>query len=216
MTRLLFVLVVLAIPAILMALNVRLLATEAFVRFEYARPGFPTAAGFTDAERLAVAVPSTLFIVRSVGPAELAAMEHEGRPLYTAGEIEHLVDVRRLVTLITWLALAGLALIAAAALAAWRTGQWRGFGRALIYGGGVTLGLVIVIGVGVALAWQVVFTGFHELFFRPGTWQFPVDSGLIRLFPNQFWYDTAVLLAGLAALEALVVMAIGAAIRRLA
>ncbi len=216
MNRLLALLVILAVPVILMAANVRLLATEAFVRWEYRRPGFPPAPGFTDAERLAIAVPSTLFIVRPVDPAELAAIAHEGRPLYTAGEIAHLVDVRRLVTLISWLALTGLALIAVMAVAAGRAGRWRSFGRALAWGGGVTLGLVVVIGLGVAVAWPLVFTGFHEIFFTPGTWAFPVDSGLIRLFPNRFWYDTAVLLAGLAAIEALALVVLGWWIHRTA
>lgn len=221
MNRILTLLVVLAVPVILMAVNVRLLATETFVRWEYARPGFPAAPGFTDAERLAVAVPSTLFIVRTVDPAELAVLTDDGRPLYTAGEIEHLVDVRRAVTALTWLALAGLAVIGlavvlAASGGAARSGRWRDLGTALMLGGGLTIGLVVAIGLGMAVAWPIIFTGFHMLFFDPGTWQFPVDSGLIRLFPNQFWYDSAVWLAGLAALEALVVIAAGFGIKRMA
>jgi integral membrane protein (TIGR01906 family) len=219
LNRLLMLLVVLTVPVILMAVNVRLLATETFVRWEYARPGFPAAPGFTDAERLAVAVPSTLFIVRAVDPAELAVLTDDGRPLYTAGEIEHLVDVRRAVVVLTWLALAGLAVIGLAvvlAASAGRSWRWPDLGRALMLGGGLTIGLVVAIGLGMAVAWPIIFTGFHMLFFDPGTWQFPVDSGLIRLFPNQFWYDSAVWLAGLAALEALVVIAAGFGIKRMA
>jgi uncharacterized membrane protein len=52
-------------------------------------------------------------------------------------------------------------------------------------------------------AWPWFFTQFHELLFAPGTWSFPGDTGLIRLFPGQFWFyfsliwSTAVLLEGM-------------------
>ena len=42
----------LSVPVILVALNVRLLASEPFLRWEYGRSGFPSAPGLTDAERL--------------------------------------------------------------------------------------------------------------------------------------------------------------------
>jgi len=33
----------------------------------------------------------------------------------------------------------------------------------------------------------VLFARFHGLFFAPGTWQFPDDALLIRVFPLRFW-----------------------------
>ena len=69
------------------------------------------------------------------------------------------------------------------------------------------------MGLGIALAWPFLFTTFHTLFFPAGTWQFPVDSGLIRLFPGPFWYDTALALAALSAAEGLLAVWAG---RRLA
>ncbi len=205
-------LVILAVPLAAIALNVHLLASEPFLRLVYALPGFPAAAGFTEPERLELAAPSTAFIVRPVAPGSLAALQHAGQPLYTAEEIEHLVDVRRVVVRLTVLGLAAGLVLAAALGMAWR-GPRRAVGRALARGGWLTVALVVLVGLGIAIAWPLLFTGFHQLFFRPGTWQFPLDSGLIRLFPDPFWYSTAIVLAGLCALEGLAAVWLG---RRLA
>lgn len=207
-------LLLLTVPLAAVALNVHLLASEPFLRVVYALPGFPAAPGFTDAERLALAVPSTAFIVRPGPPDGLAALRHRGEALYTAQEIEHLVDVRRVVARFTALGLMAVVVLAAAGLAAWRRrGRRATVGRALARGGWLLVGLVACVGLGIALAWPWLFTGFHQVFFPPGTWQFPLQSGLIRLFPDPFWYSTALALAGLCAAEGLAVAWLG---RRLA
>jgi hypothetical protein len=201
-------LVTLAVPIAAIALNIHLLASDGFLRFEYGRPGFPPAPGFADEQRLALALPGTLFIVNDAPPESLAALHDGGQPLYAADEIAHLVDVRRVVTRLTWLGwLAALVLVGALVAAA--RGERRPMGRALARGGWLTLGLVLLTGLGVALAWSWLFTTFHELFFPAGTWQFAEESGLIRLFPGQFWYDTALALAGLSALEGLLAAGVG-------
>jgi uncharacterized membrane protein len=68
-----------------------------------------------------------------------------------------------------------------------------------------TVGFLVAV---VALAllaaftdFEWLFTKFHGLFFTSGTWTFPADSMLIRLFPEPFWvasgaaWATLVLLA---------------------
>jgi hypothetical protein len=199
--------VVVAVPLVLVAADIHLLASEAFLRLEYGRPGFPPAPGFTAEERLAAAVPSTLFLVR--GDGDRAALEAladpaTGAPLYEPDEVRHVVDARILVRRITdAAALGGLVVLVAALL--WLGGRLPGFPRALATGGWITVSAVVLLGAGILLAWPLFFTTFHELLFPPGTWQFPAESGLIRLFPGQFWYDTAVVLAGLLAIEGLAV-----------
>ena len=50
--------------------------------------------------------------------------------------------------------------------------------------------LVVAVGVAVVAAvtsFDAFFTAFHGLFFAAGTWTFPADSLLIRLFPEPFW-----------------------------
>lgn len=201
-------LVTLAVPLAAIALNVHLLASEGFLRFEYGRPGFPAAPGIADELRLTLALPGTLFIVNDEPPESLAALRDGDRPLYQADEIAHLVDVRRVVQRLTWLGWAAALVLLVAFVWAWR-GQRLAIGRALARGGWLTVGLVLLTGLGVALVWPWLFTTFHELFFPAGTWQFAEDSGLIRLFPGQFWYDTALALAGLSALQGLLAVGVG-------
>jgi len=209
MPKVRLVLVALAVPVMAITLNVHLLASGAFLRWEFGRPGFPAVPGIADVERLALAVPSTLFIVRPMPAADLAALRHDGQPLYTAAEIGHLEDVRRVVARVTTLGLLGGLLVVAALALAWRRGRWAEVGRSLRWGGWLTVGLVVAVGLGMALAWPLLFTGFHRVFFPAGTWQFDYDSGLIRLFPDQFWYDTALALAALSAAEGLLAVLVG-------
>ena len=201
-------LVTLGVPLIAIMLNIWLIASRPFLRWEYSRPTFPAAEGFSAAERMQLAVPSTLFLVRPITRGELEALRHDGRPLYERDEIDHLEDVRRLVGQLTWLGLMSVAWLLVGAYR-WRRGLFPGWPGALVRGAGLTVGIVAVVGLAMGVAWPVVFTGFHELFFKPGTWSFPIESGLIRLFPGQFWYDVAVLMAGLAAAEGLAAVALG-------
>jgi uncharacterized membrane protein len=49
-------------------------------------------------------------------------------------------------------------------------------------------GVAVVVAVIAATAdFSSFFAAFHGLFFRAGTWTFPADSLLIRLFPERFW-----------------------------
>jgi integral membrane protein (TIGR01906 family) len=53
-----------------------------------------------------------------------------------------------------------------------------------------------------ALSWDTFFTSFHSIFFASGTWQFEYSDTLIRLFPEQFWFDAAVTIGALTILGA--------------
>ncbi|MCB0216360.1 MAG: DUF1461 domain-containing protein [Caldilineae bacterium] len=189
----------LAVPLLLAAIGVRLLASGPFLRLVYGRPGFPAAEGFDAAERLALALPSTRFIVNDAPPAELAALRHAGAPLYSADEIAHLVDVRRVVRRLGQLASAFGLWLVLVGLAARRGGWLAAWARSLARGGWLTLTAVLLLVPALALSFDLAFTRFHQLLFEPGTWQFSDDSGLIRLFPERFWYDS-----GLAACATLV------------
>lgn len=209
-------LVSLAVPPLLVALALGILASPAFLRWEYGRPHFPAAPGIDAQERQRLAEVSTRFILRPMPPAELAALEQGGQPLYTQAEVAHLVDVRRLVAILALLGLGGLGLILIAGLRAWRAGggalgRW---GGALARGGWLVLGLVLLTLLGLGLAWRQVFVGFHRLLFAPGTWAFPADSGLIRLFPEVFWYDSAIALVSLVLAQAGLLILLGTGLRR--
>jgi integral membrane protein (TIGR01906 family) len=193
-----------------LAMAIWLLASEPFLALEYGRAGFPSAPGIADEERLALAIPSTLFLTRpAITDEDLAALRHDGAPLYTRAEIEHLEDVRELVWRITLAGVCGALVIVAALLVAGTNPRaQRAVARGLSAGGFLIIGALVIVVPAVLVLWPVFFVTFHEVLFPPGTWAFSADSGLIRLFPEQFWYDTALAMVtitgaiGLAALGA--------------
>lgn len=71
----------------------------------------------------------------------------------------------------------------------------------------IDVGLVAFAGLLGLTDFDALFARFHTLFFAAGTWVFPSDSLLIRLFPEQFWITAgvswAVLVVAVAALYAL-------------
>jgi uncharacterized membrane protein len=55
----------------------------------------------------------------------------------------------------------------------------------------------VAIGLLAIVAWDTVFTLFHELLFPPGTWAFPPDSTMILLYPPEFWFEAAMIAGAL-------------------
>jgi len=56
----------------------------------------------------------------------------------------------------------------------------------LISGGILTLTLTFIIYL-LSKNFSSLFTKFHNLFFKVGTWSFPAESKLITLLPEEFW-----------------------------
>ena len=67
----------------------------------------------------------------------------------------------------------------------------------------------VIPGLLIGLAWEFFFIQFHELLFPPGTWVFARTDSLIRLFPEQFWFDVGVLISGGALLAGILVAVLG-------
>src|SRR5664280_1013901 len=80
------------------------------------------------------------------------------------------------------------------------------FRRAVRRGAIILAILVVLLGGLAAIAFDALFETFHELFFPAGSFDFAASSKLIQLFPDQFWFETSLLLAavilGLSALFA--------------
>jgi len=163
--------------------------------------------GFDRELTLASAEAVRHFVIDRSAPALPA--EVGGAPGFDAEAVSHLVDVRDVL-----IPSRTLALVATVLAAAWCAVRIRGrqgkrlVGSALraagwlLIGGG---GLALIAG---ALDFDAFFAAFHSLFFAPGTWTFPADALLIRVFPLPFWISAGVLWAAfvLAAAVALIVI----------
>ena len=127
-----------------------------------------------------------------------------GTPVLDERERTHMADVRTVL-----LDLGLVALLAAVALVtiglASRGARW--FWRAVRAGGVILAGGVVVVGLAFAVLFDQAFELFHEIFFPPGTYLFdPRTEKLVQLFPDQFWSETSVVLAGAVLVLAVVVV----------
>ncbi len=200
------VFVSIVLPLLLVMINVRLAMSPIFLNFEYNRPNFPVDFyGFTQEDRLRYAPYAIDYLLNGEDIPFLGDLKFDdGTSLFNTRELRHMRDVKTL----TQAAYAGAVLIAALATGAgyllWRRGRLY---AALFRGALVTLAIIAAIVLGAILSWDVFFTGFHTLFFESDTWYFAYSDTLIRLFPEQFWFDAALLIGGLAVIESLVIIA---------
>jgi uncharacterized membrane protein len=67
--------------------------------------------------------------------------------------------------------------------------------KAIFHGGLLTTIILVAIAAFIGLAWNTFFVQFHELLFPPGTWTFSYSDSLIRLFPEQFWFDAGIIMS---------------------
>ncbi|MBZ0286007.1 MAG: DUF1461 domain-containing protein, partial [Anaerolineae bacterium] len=126
-------------------------------------------------------------------------------PLFNERELRHMNDVQ-VVTQVAFALTLLLAVLAGLALTLLRRGAPGMVRLALFRGSLLTLGLVAAIIVVAVFNWEFFFVGFHSLFFESNTWYFEYSDTLIRLFPEQFWFDAALLVGGLTTLTALGVL----------
>lgn len=169
--------------------------------FEYARIP-PDRFGFTTEERLFYG-HATLAYLRQPEPSaqvihllEELRLPNSDAPLYNPAEIQHMVDVKNLTDTIRkiWQLIALITVLGLAFLLSRPQTRPEGF-KAIYYGGLTTTALLILIAGFILLGWSVFFVQFHELLFPPGTWTFAYSDSLIRLFPEQFWFDIGVIMS---------------------
>lgn len=206
-----YLVIILTLPAIVLGV-VRLMLTPLFIQVEYRMPYFPPDPfGFTQADRLYWADVARQYLLNDADISFLGDLRFDdGRPLYNARELRHMVDVKRVVQGALWVwrgALLGLALLG---LWAWRSGQWPAYRLALGQGGRLTLVTVGVVLLLVVAAFPVFFVAFHRVFFEGDTWLFNYSDTLIRLFPERFWQDAFLWVGGLSALVGWLLMRWGA------
>lgn len=220
------IVVTLAVPILLTVLAVRLVMSPLFLQVEYNRPGFPADVyGFTTEQRLEYARPAIDYLLnpfagisfledlrlpREQVPADICVSAPEDDALcymYNARELRHMEDVH-VVTQYTYvLGIVALALGTLSTAYLWRRNRPE-LRVGLFTGAVLTLGIIGTIILLALTAWETFFTGFHSIFFEGDSWLFRYSDTLIRLFPEQFWFDAALLIGVLVTLGALLILAL--------
>ena len=207
--------IIISMPFFLGLGVVRLVIAWDYPSFSYSRIA-PDLFGFTNEERLDLAQATLAYMQRLEPADEVIFMLEDLRlpgtdqPLYTASEIGHMIDVKNLtdnilvIVIITGIIVVGgllyLLIRPATRQLGWKTMMQSGLFTFL------TLGLIALF---IAVAWPLFFELFHELLFPPGTWTFYYSDSLIRLFPEQFWFEVGVIIVGTTLVIAALLVLIG-------
>jgi len=133
----------------------------------------------------------------------------DGQPGFGPAEVDHLVDVRGVLTgarIATVIAAVVLAVLAAESVAA---GRLRDVSRGMRMGGRIILVATAALLLTGLIDFDALFAALHGIFFRPGTWTFPQDTLMIRLFPLRFWVVAGALWGALTIVAALVLIVAG-------
>lgn len=135
----------------------------------------------------------------------------DGQPfeLFNDDEVAHFRDVKGLVwldyrvllgTLVYALAYAGVYLF-------WRRRDRHHLAWGVVGGGGLTLALVLALGLGTLLNFDQLFLQFHLISFSNELWS--AEGYMLMLFPRDFWYDAALFCAGITAGLAIIFGGVG-------
>ncbi len=123
----------------------------------------------------------------------------EKRNLFNDQEISHMKDVKRLVRGVYVLTAASAVYLVIMIVIGF--GLHRGLfvpdlAKRLTWGGGLTLILLVVFGIAALVGFDSVFLKFHELSFTNDFWQLdPRTDYLVRIFPQDFWFDATIWVA---------------------
>ncbi|MEO0563758.1 MAG: TIGR01906 family membrane protein [Chloroflexota bacterium] len=216
------ILITIAVPVTLTVIAVRLVMSPWFLVVEYNRPGFPEDPyGFTTEQRLEYAPPAVTYLTnraditylsdlrlpREEVPIGICVIDPEDPTLcvrFNERELRHMVDVKhvtqgtfRFGTVVALLGAVSIFYLSRTSPAHLRIG--------LTGGSLLTFGIIGVIIVMALTAWDFFFTGFHRIFFEGDTWLFRYSDTLIRLFPEQFWFDAAIVIGTFVVVGALTI-----------
>lgn len=135
-------------------------------------------------------------------------------PLFNERETSHLTDVKNLFRTVFRVQEASLAfaLVFVVAVFIWAAdASLRVLARIILQASLLTLGLLALFAVLALVGFDELFLRFHLVAFTNDLWKLdPGTDHLIQMFPRDFWFDATMLMAGLTALEAMLLASLSA------
>ena len=121
------------------------------------------------------------------------------RDVFNEKEVHHMRDVKRLLWWVYGVfAASGVCLIAllGAGFARDRREYLPVLARRTLWGGGLTVGLLLLFGLIASVGFDSLFLLFHRVSFANDFWQLdPRTDYLVLLFPQGFWFDATIWVA---------------------
>ncbi len=193
---LLKVILIVSIPFSLILLNLHLLLTRYFVQLNY------TILGYEDKEeKLALATKTIEYIRGIIDENQL------DKSVFTEKEINHLSDVRNLVfnALRIHLIATVLTVVSTLILKNEKVSIHK-IKQCFYIGLFLTIVITLIVGMVTILDFNIAFIKFHQIFFTGGSWLFLPSDTLIKLFPIEFWINSAKILLVLTVTEVLLAL----------
>jgi len=215
------VLFVLSIPLLLITSNVRWAANEPrLYDYSFDRYDAEARTGIARSE-LDYAARDLIRYFNDGRPTIQTLVTQDGQrvPLYNERETSHLHDVKDLFRTVFRAQEASLAFALAYVVGVfvWASeASLRFLARAVLAASLFTLALLGLAAFGALVGFDALWARFHMLAFTNDLWQLNPDTDhLIQMFPEGFWLDATLLVAGLTAVEALALLAAATAYLRL-
>jgi integral membrane protein (TIGR01906 family) len=204
---------ILCLPVLLLTASVSTAANNLWLyKYGFAKYNISQVTGLAPAE-LDKAARGLIGYFNSGDELINLTVEKDGKPfeLFNEREVAHLKDVKGLFRLV-YKILLGTGVYAliftGVSLFWWR--DKRRLGGGLFYGGGLTLALMLALGLVMAFDFDQFFLQFHLLSFANDFWMLdPTRDYLIMLFPQGFWFDAALFCAIATAAGAVILGGIG-------
>ena len=133
------------------------------------------------------------------------------REIFNPREVLHMRDVKRLVWMVYGVAtLSGVYLLLVTAVGVVARPRFpQEVARLCIWGGGLTIGLVVAIGLFTLVGFDTLFLKFHQFSFSNDLWQLDERRDyLLMMFPQEFWLDATIWVATRAVAGAGLLMAV--------
>jgi integral membrane protein (TIGR01906 family) len=199
-----------AIPLALVTTNVRFAFNEERV-YQYSIDHYevPATTGFARADLIAATQDVRAYFNNSADYLRTRVHDPTGAvvPLFNTKEVLHMRDVKALVHGVYDAEAFALCVIAAyvVGVCLWsRAISIRTLARQALKGAVATVVLLVVFGIAGATGFDSLFIRFHEIAFSNSNWLLdPARDHLVQMFPEGFWLDVTMLIAGLTILEAL-------------
>ena len=210
-----------AVPVFLIATNVRWVTNAPLLyRYGFDKYDIPAHTGIERGELLSAARQIRDYFNNGDEYLTVSVVQDGVRVenLYNSREVLHMRDVKGLVRGVYRIQeAAGVYLVAFAVvgMVLWRRSFLAPLARYAAWGGALTLGLVVLVGLASLLGFDRLFTTFHVVSFSNDLWQLdPRTDYLIMMFPEGFFFDATVWIAGATVVEALLVTAVVLALLR--
>ncbi|MFB0545622.1 MAG: TIGR01906 family membrane protein [Anaerolineae bacterium] len=203
--RVLSLLLILTLPVFLMLTNLYLFVSPGFLRYEYGKRDLPPALSFSPAERLSIAETAVHYLRSDADVDLLGDLKGEEGPFFSERELVHMVDVKRVMkgAFMAHRLCGSVTAVAIVALCL-RAETRKRVPFYIFLSCSILLFILILMAAIIYLNFDLLFVGFHRVFFEGDSWRFALTDTLIQLFPPQFWVDVSLQWAFLTLAEALI------------